>query len=110
MGFDLDGRTLETKTLVVQPNAPASVTFQPFTLARPFTRGTVRIGDDKLKQDNVFHFVMSPAQRLPVLILNPRKEKKSYIIHGRFAPGSRAASKTLPGFEVDVTAVFSQQP
>ena len=44
--LELDGRTLETQTVTVQPGAPASVTFQPFTLARPFTRGTVRIGDD----------------------------------------------------------------
>src|SRR5207249_11615602 len=59
----VDGRTLETQTITVQPTAPSSVSFQPFTLARPFTRGTVKIADDKLKQDNAFNFVVSPAQR-----------------------------------------------
>ena len=43
---ELDGRAVETQTISVPPGAPASATFQPFTLARAFTRGTVRIGDD----------------------------------------------------------------
>ncbi len=60
--LELDGRNVETRTITVLPGEPASITFQPFTLARAFTRGTVRIGDDRLKQDNAFHFVASPAQ------------------------------------------------
>src|SRR4029453_18327842 len=35
--LDIDGRTLESKTITIQPSAPASVSFQPFTLARPYT-------------------------------------------------------------------------
>ena len=69
--LELDGRVVETRTITVSPGEPASVSFQPFTLARAFTRGTVRIGDDGLKQDNAFHFVASPAQRLAVFILEP---------------------------------------
>jgi hypothetical protein len=96
--LDLDGRTLETKTVNVQPNAPASVTFQPFTLARAFTRGTVRIGDDQLKQDNTFHFVMSPAQRLPVLLLNPPGAARESSLYLQKALGIG----TTPAFQVDV--------
>jgi hypothetical protein len=96
--LDLDGRTLETKTVNVQPNAPASVTFQPFTLARAFTRGTVRIGDDQLKQDNAFHFVMSPAQRLPVLLLNPPGAPRESSLYLQKALGIG----TTPAFQVDV--------
>lgn len=98
--LELDGRTLETKTVNVQPNAPASVTFQPFTLARAFTRGTVRIGDDQLKQDNAFHFVMSPAQRLPVLLLNPpgASRESSLFLQKALSIG------TTPAFQVDVRA------
>jgi hypothetical protein len=96
--LDVDGRTLETKAVTVQPNAPASVTFQPFTLARPFTRGTVRIGDDKLKQDNTFHFVMSPAQRLPVLVLNPSGASRESSLYLQKA----LAIGTTPAFQVDV--------
>jgi hypothetical protein len=98
--LDLDGRTLETKTVAVQPNAPASVTFQPFTLARAFTRGTVRIGDDNLKQDNAFHFVMSPAQRLPVLLLNPPGASRESSLYLQKA----LAIGTTPAFQTDIRA------
>jgi len=96
--LDVDGRTLETQTITAQPNAPASATFQPFTLARPFTRGVVRIGDDKLKQDNAFYFVMSPAQRLPVLILNPAGASRESSLYLQKA----LAIGTAPAFQLDV--------
>lgn len=98
--LELDGRTLETKTVSVPPNAPASVTFQPFTLARAFTRGTVRIGDDQLTQDNAFHFVMSPAQRLPVLLLNPPGASRESTLFLQKA----LSIGTTPAFQVDVRA------
>ena len=96
--LELDGRTAETRTVTVQPGAPASVTFPPFTLARAFTRGTVRIGDDALKQDNAFHFVVSPAQRLPVLLLEPPRAAReaSYFLQKALAIG------TSPAFQVNV--------
>ena len=79
--LELDGRTAETQTISVPPGAPASVTFPPFTLARAFTRGTVRIGDDALKQDNAFHFVVSPAQRLPVLLVEPSRAPRDASLY-----------------------------
>src|SRR5918999_1835215 len=79
--LELDGRAVETQTVSVQPGAPVSVTFQPFTLARAFTRGTVRIGDDALKQDNAFHFVVSPAQRLPVLLVEPSRVSRDASLY-----------------------------
>src|SRR3954469_5288714 len=96
--LDIDGRTLESKTITVQPAAPASVAFQPFTLARPFTRGTVKISDDKLKPDNAFNFVMSPAQRLPVLIVEPPRAPRDSSLYLQHA----LAIGTAPAFEVDV--------
>ena len=79
-------------------HAPASVTFQPFTLARPFTRGTVKISDDKLKPDNAFNFVVSPAQRLPVLILEPPRASREASLYLQRA----LAIGTAPAFQVDV--------
>jgi hypothetical protein len=98
MDLDVDGRTLETKTITVQPATPASVSFQPFTLARPFTRGTVKIADDKLKQDNAFNFVVSPAERLPVLILDPPRAARDANLYLQRA----LAIGTSPAFQVDV--------
>ena len=96
--LDLDGRTVETQTISVQPGDPASVTFQPFTLARAFSRGAVRIGDDALKQDNAFYFVASPAQRLPVLLLEPPRASRNTSLFLRKA----LDIGTSPAFQVDV--------
>lgn len=96
--LELDGRAVETQTVTVQPGAPASVTFPPFTLARAFTRGTVRIGDDALKQDNAFHFVVSPAQRLPVLLVEPSRASRDASLYLRKA----LEIGTTPAFQVNV--------
>lgn len=48
-------------------------------------------------------------------IVDPQEEKitvlklsgKSYSVHGEFRPGDAASSALLPGFDVDVTAVFA---
>jgi hypothetical protein len=96
--LELDGRNVETRSISAQPGQPASVTFQPFTLARAFTRGAVRIGDDQLKQDNVFYFVVSPAQRLPVFILEPPRASReaSLFLQKALSIG------TSPAFQVNL--------
>jgi hypothetical protein len=96
--LDVDGRTLETQTITVQTTAPSSVTFQPFTLARPFMRGTVKIADDKLKQDDRFNFVVSPALRLPVLILEPPRASREASLYLQRA----LAIGTSPAFQVEL--------
>ena len=96
--LEIDGRNIETKAITAQPGAPASVTFQPFTLARAFTRGTVRIGDDSLKQDNAFHFVVSPAQRLPVFILEPPRASREASLYLQKA----LSIGTSPAFQMNL--------
>ena len=96
--LELDGRSVETRTISVKSGEPASVTFQPFTLAHAFTRGAVRIGDDALKQDNVFHFVVSPAQRLPVFILEAPRASREASLYLQKA----LSIGTTPAFQVDV--------
>ncbi len=57
------------------------------------------------------YWIVDPAQsKIIVLVLDRGKKRKSYTTIGEFGPGSRAASRLLSGFEVDVTAVFSQSP
>ncbi len=96
--LELDGRSVETQTIAVHPGAPASVTFQPFTLARAFTRGVVRIGDDALKQDNAFHFIASPAQRLPVFILEAPRAPREASLYLQKA----LSIGTSPAFQINV--------
>ena len=96
--LELDGRSVETQSVSVQPGSPVSVSFQPFTLARAYTRGTVRISDDALKLDNAFHFVVSPAQRLSVLLVEPSRAPReaSLFLQKALAIG------TTPQFQVDM--------
>ena len=96
--LELDGRSAEAQTVSVQPAAPASVSFQPFTLGRAYTRGTVRIGDDALKQDNAFHFVVSPAQRLSVLLVEPSRAPTQASLYLQRA----LAIGTTPAFQLDM--------
>ncbi len=96
--LELDGRAVEAQTVSVQPGAPAAISFQPFTLGRAYTRGTVRIGDDALKQDNTFHFVVSPAQRVSVLLVEPSRASREASLYLQKALSIGSA----PAFQVDM--------
>lgn len=45
---------------------------------------------------------------ITVFVLKPRKE--SYVEHGVFRKGERAASRLLAGFSVEVTETLEQRP
>lgn len=70
IALEIGGRAIQTEPLEVEADSSASVTFDPVTLAGGFMRGTVRAGDDALPTDNVFHFVVSPAQPVRVLVVD----------------------------------------
>jgi hypothetical protein len=71
VALEIDGRQVQARTATVPPNGSASVAFEPFTLSTPYTRGTVRTPGDRLPVDDAFHFVLSPVQPLPVLVVEP---------------------------------------
>jgi Uma2 family endonuclease len=55
------------------------------------------------------YWIVDPEEEtITVLVLKPRR--KTYVEHGTFAKGTRATSKILPGFSVDVTETFSRRP
>jgi len=55
------------------------------------------------------YWIVDPEEEtITVLVLKSRR--KTYTVHGTFAKGTRAASKLLPGFSVDVTAALSPRP
>ena len=66
--LEIDGRAVQTEHVSIEPNSSASVTFAPFTPAARNTRGTVRIGADKLPLDNAFNFTASPKESLRIII------------------------------------------
>ena len=82
VALDIDGQELQTQRVVLDPTGSAAVTFDPFTLSEPYTRGTVRLGPDPLPWDNELHFVLSPARALRTVIFegaSPRAEASLYM-------------------------------
>jgi hypothetical protein len=69
LSLEVDGRVIESRPLKLDATGSSSATFTPFAPTSKFTRGTVRLNDDRLARDNAFHFVVSPSQRLKVLIV-----------------------------------------
>jgi len=55
------------------------------------------------------YWIVDP-QKERITVLVKKAKDRSYTEHGTFAKGTRAASKLLPGFSVDVTEALSQKP
>jgi hypothetical protein len=70
LALEIDGRVIETKPLRLEANGSGSATFTPFVPTARFTRGTVRLNDDRLARDNAFHFVVSPSQRAKLVLVD----------------------------------------
>jgi hypothetical protein len=70
LGLEIDGRPLQSQPFNVEANSSTSITFEPVTVAGNFVRGTVRAGTDALAADNVFHFVVAPAQPVRVIVVD----------------------------------------
>ena len=70
IALEIDGRSIQTERLDVEAGGSVSITFAPFTLAASYVRGSVRTGADALAADNVFNFVVSPAQPVRVVVVD----------------------------------------
>ena len=70
LALEIDGRSIQTEDIDVEAGSSASVTFAPVTIAGRFMRGSVRATPDALDADNVFHFVVSPAQPVGVVVVD----------------------------------------
>ena len=68
IALEVDGRPIQTKRLRVEANGSASTTFDPLTVATANMRASIRVARDALERDNVFHFVVSPARPIRVLL------------------------------------------
>jgi hypothetical protein len=68
ISLEIGGRGIQTRRLTVAPRGAASTTFDPVTVAEQNLRASVRLSDDALARDNVFHFVVSPEDPVNVLV------------------------------------------
>ena len=112
----IDGQELQSRTVTMQPDAAASVAFQPFTLSRPHTQGTIRLGADEVTADNTRHFVLSPGAALSVLILEGAGSSRDPSLYlrralditddGRFRVNVRRASSVRPADLAETNVVI----
>jgi len=70
MTLMVDGQSIQSLATDVAARGSSSVTFSPFTVASRNMRGTVKIADDALARDNVFHFVVSPSEPVRVTLIS----------------------------------------
>jgi hypothetical protein len=78
----LDGQEVQAQTVSLDPTGSAAVTFEPFTLANLYTRGSIQLDPDALPQDDELHFVLSPGRAMTTLVLegaSPRPDASLYI-------------------------------
>ena len=69
LSLAVDGQSIQSLPVSVGAGGSTSVTFAPFTVASRNMRGTVRLPDDALKRDNVFNFVVSPAEPVHAFLI-----------------------------------------
>lgn len=116
VSLELDGQEIQSRTETLEPNSATAVTFQPFTLSQPHTRGTVRLPEDALETDNTHHFVLSPGGALPVLIVEAARSDSDVSLYlrgalgisedGRFEVRTRRSGSVRPVDLEGVGAVF----
>jgi hypothetical protein len=69
--LSLNGRAVETRHVQLAPRSAATVTFARVPVPDGETRGTISAAPDALRPDDTFHFTLSPAQDLSVLVVEP---------------------------------------
>ena len=99
--LEINGESVQNRRASLGPNSAATVAFDPVVVDDRELRCTVRAGDDALPLDNAFHFVVTPGEAFPVLILeNPgASDTDSLYLRRALQIGSR------PSFRVDVMGV-----
>ncbi len=92
----LDREVVQTRAVELDADSSTTVNFAPEVLERErTTRGTVRLRDDSLAVDNEFHFVLSPAHEVGVLVIEPDGDR----VRGRYLEEALALGRR-PFFRV----------
>jgi Mg-chelatase subunit ChlD len=86
--LEIDGQPAQSLPADVAPGASSSVVFAPFTISSRNQRATVKLPDDGLKRDNVFHFVVSPSEPVKAAVINrPGAERTALYVSRALAIG-----------------------
>ena len=101
-----DGEVIQTRAVELPLDSSATVAFAPEVLERErTTRGTVRLREDPLDTDNEFHFVLSPAHEVGVLVVEPGTDRR----RGRYLEEALSLGRR-PFLRVDRVQAFGFRP
>ena len=92
--LEIAGRGIQTQRFDVDGDGTTSVTFDPFTVTARNMRGTVRIGNDGLPADNAFHFIVSPAEPLRVILVDRGSASAGLFLNRALAIGDAPRFET----------------
>ena len=92
--LEVDGRPVQDLQISAAPHSSASVTFPPLTITSANTKASVRLGSagqsvDALERDNVFHFVVTPAAPVPVLLVSQARADQNLYLSRALAIGEQ---------------------
>jgi hypothetical protein len=90
--LEVDGRPVQDLTISAAPHSSASVTFSPLTITSANTKASVRLGNpgqsaDALDRDNLFHFVVTPAAPVPVVVVSQGRADANLYLSRALAIG-----------------------
>jgi hypothetical protein len=96
IALEIDGRSLQTKPLELEPNTSTTIVFDPITMATGEVVGAVRVDADALPQDNAYYFVLSPGQAVSVLTLEggTQRSRRSFYLGRALGIGDRPSFRT----------------
>jgi hypothetical protein len=96
LSLEIDGRSLQTKPVELAPNSSVTVGFDPVTIPAGEAKGTVRLSDDALPQDNLYHFVLSSGQALSVLHVEEgaQRNRRSFYVERALEIGDRPSFRS----------------
>jgi hypothetical protein len=69
--LEVNGRPIQTQRIRIEPNASSSATFAPVTLTGGEVRASVRLGNDAMTRDNVFHFTVAAGRPVHTVLAGP---------------------------------------
>ena len=101
--LEVDGRAVQDLRVSAAPHASAAVTFAPLTITNAHTKASVRLGTagqsvDALERDNVFHFVVTPAAPVPVMVVSQGRADQNLYLSRALAIGEQ------PRFDISMQA------
>lgn len=75
--LSVGGRDVQTKSVTVPPRGAQQVAFTSIAVPSGATKGTVRVNEDSLKQNDKLSFTIAPDEAVPVLVVEPAASREN---------------------------------